>query len=167
MAEEQKEQPKEQKESAAPAENAQPAQTAAPEQRQQDDRRNFKWGVAHIYASYNNTHIHVTDVTGRETLARASGGIITKSDRLKSSPTVAMIAAKRVAEQLYEKGIGGLHVNVRAPGGQNGPNNPGPGAQAAVRALSRTGIRIGIINDVTPFPHDTCRKKGGKRGRRV
>jgi small subunit ribosomal protein S11 len=45
--------------------------------------------------------------------------------------------------------------------------SPGPGAQAAVRALSRIGFRIGIIEDVTPIPHDGCRKKGGKRGRRV
>ena len=130
----------------------------------QDD---IRWGIVHIYASYNNTHIHVTDITGRETIAKVSGGVLTKSDRLKSSPTVAMMSAKRIADQLYEKGITGLHVNVRAPGGHNGPNNPGPGAQAAVRALSRAGIRIGIISDVTPLPHDTCRKKGGKRGRRV
>ena len=133
----------------------------------QQDRRPMRWGIAHIYASYNNTHIHITDITGRETLAKISGGVITKSDRLKPSPTVAMMAAKKIADQLYEKGISGLHVQVRAPGGHNGPNNPGPGAQAAVRALSRAGIRIGILNDVTPLPHDTCRKKGGKRGRRV
>lgn len=44
---------------------------------------------------------------------------------------------------------------------------PGPGAQAAIRALSRMGLRIGLIEDVTPLPHDGCRKKGGRRGRRV
>jgi small subunit ribosomal protein S11 len=66
-----------------------------------------------------------------------------------------------------EHGLQGIHVKIRAPGGHNGVNNPGPGAQASVRALSRTGLRIGIIEDVTALPHDGCRKKGGRRGRRV
>jgi len=126
-----------------------------------------RWGIAHIFASYNNTIIHITDITGTETLARASGGMVVKSDRMESSPTAAMAAAKKAAETAMEKGITGIHVKIKAPGGHNGPNNPGPGAQAAVRALSRMGLQIGIIEDVTPLPHDGCRKKGGKRGRRV
>ena len=72
-----------------------------------------------------------------------------------------------INEIAKEKGINALHVKIKALGGSNGPNSPGPGAQAAVRSLSRMGIRIGIIEDVTPLPHDSCRKKGGKRGRRV
>ena len=90
-----------------------------------------------------------------------------KADRLESSPTAAMMAAKRAAETAMEKGVEGIHVKVRAPGGHNGPHSPGPGAQAAIRALSRMGLKIGIIEDVTPIPHGGCRKKGGKRGRRV
>ncbi len=127
----------------------------------------IRWGIAHIYSSYNNTIIHITDITGSETIAKASGGMVVKADRLESSPTAAMMAAKKVAEQAVEKGIRGIHVKIKAPGGHNGPSNPGPGAQAAIRALSRMGLRIGIIEDVTPIPHDTCRKKGGRRGRRV
>lgn len=127
----------------------------------------IRWGVAHIYASYNNTIIHITDMTGTETIAKASGGMVVKSDRMESSPTAAMMAAKKAAEGALEKGVNGIHVKIRAPGGHNGPNNPGPGAQAAIRALSRIGLRIGIIEDVTTTPHDGCRKKGGKRGRRV
>lgn len=130
-------------------------------------RDNTRWGVAHIYTSYNNTIIHITDITGTETLARTSGGQVVKSDRMESSPTAAMMAAKKAADIAIEKGINGLHVKIKAPGGHNGPTNPGPGAQAAIRALSRRGLRIGIIEDVTPLPHDGCRKKGGKRGRRV
>lgn len=126
-----------------------------------------RWAVAHIYASYNNTIIHITDMTGTETISVCSGGQVVKSDRLESSPTAAMIAAKRVAEVCRDKGIMGLHVKIRAPGGHNGPMNPGPGSQAAVRALSRSGVRIGLIEDVTPVPHGGCRKKGGRRGRRV
>ena len=128
---------------------------------------NTRWALAHIYASYNDTIIHITDVTGTETLALASGGMMVKADRLESSPTAAMMAAKKAAETALDKGVEGIHVRVRAPGGHNGPTNPGPGAQAAIRALSRMGLRIGIIEDVTPIPHGGCRKKGGKRGRRV
>lgn len=127
----------------------------------------LRWAIAHIFSSYNNTIIHVTDITGTESLARTSGGQVVKSDRLESSPTAAMAAAKKVAEIIKGKGIGGLHIKIKAPGGTNGPNSPGPGAQAAVRALSRMGLRIGSIEEVTPIPHDSCRKRGGKRGRRV
>jgi small subunit ribosomal protein S11 len=126
-----------------------------------------RWGIAHIFASYNDTIIHITDVTGNETVAIASGGMMVKADRLESSPTAAMMAAKRAAELALDKGVHGVHVRVRAPGGHNGPHNPGPGAQAAIRGLSRMGLKIGFIDDVTPLPHGGCRKKGGKRGRRV
>ncbi len=126
-----------------------------------------RWGIAHIFSSYNNTIIHITDITGTETISKATGGMVVKSDRMESSPTAAMAAAKKAAETAFEKGITGIHVKIKAPGGHDGPNNPGPGAQAAVRALSRMGLKIGIIEDVTPLPHDGCRKKGGKRGRRV
>ena len=134
---------------------------------QRRERGPLRWGIAHIYSSYNNTIIHITDITGTETIAKSSGGQVVKSDRLESSPTAAMVAAKKVAETALDNGITGIHVKIKAPGGHNGPNNPGPGAQAAVRALSRMGLRIGIIDDVTAIPHDGCRKKGGKRGRRV
>lgn len=132
-------------------------------------KSNFKirWAIAHIYASYNNTIITVTDITGTETLARGSGGQVVKSDRLESSPTAAMGIAKKISELCQEKGINGLLIRVRGKGGHNGPKNPGPGAQAAIRALSRSGLRIGKIEEITPEPHNGCRMKGGRRGRRV
>ena len=77
-----------------------------------------------------------------------------------------MKAANVVVEGAKTKGITGLHIRVRAVGGV-GSRVPGPGAQAAIRALARGGFKIGKIDDVTPIPHDTTRKKGGKRGRRV
>ncbi len=132
-----------------------------------DTRAPLRWGLAHIYSSYNNTIIHITDITGSETVAVASGGQVVKSDRLESSPTAAMGAAKKAGENAREKGITALHVKIRAPGGHNGPMNPGAGAQAAIRTLSRMGFRVGIIEEVTPIPHDGCRMKGGRRGRRV
>jgi small subunit ribosomal protein S11 len=88
-----------------------------------------KWGVCHIYASYNN----ILEV---------------------------------IADKAKEKGITNIHIKVRAPGG-NGPSSPGPGAQGVIRSLSRAGLRIGRIEDVTPVPHDGTKPKGGKRGRRV
>ncbi len=128
---------------------------------------NTRWGIAYIYASYNNTIIHITDITGSETISKASGGMVVKAHRLEASPTAAMNAAKLAAEAAKEAGINAIHVRIRAPGGHNGPNSPGPGAQAAIRALSRTGLKIGIIEDITAVPTDGAKKKGGKRGRRV
>ena len=125
-----------------------------------------KWGIAHIYSSYNNTIIHMTDLTGGETVAISSGGIHVNADRYESSPFAAMKAANSVVEATRTKGFTGFHIRVRAVGGV-GSRVPGPGAQAAIRALARGGFKIGRIDDVTPIPHDTTRKKGGKRGRRV
>lgn len=126
-----------------------------------------RWGIAHIYSSYNNTIIHITDLSGAETMSKGSGGMVVKAHRMESSPTAAMAAAKQAAEDARAKGINALHIKVKAPGGHNGPSSTGPGAQAAIRALSRSGMKIGIIEDITTVPHDRCRKKGGKRGRRV
>jgi small subunit ribosomal protein S11 len=125
------------------------------------------WGVLHIYSSKNNTILHATDMTGAETLSIHSGGQIVKSQREESSPYAAMKAARIVADDLRDKGITSIHILVRAPGGHQGPRYPGKGAQAAIRAISRSGLRVGKIEDVTPMPHDGCRPKGGKRGRRV
>ena len=125
-----------------------------------------KWGIAHIYSSYNNTIIHMTDLTGGETVAISSGGNHVNADRYESSPFAAMKAANAVVESTRTKGFTGFHIRVRAVGGV-GSRVPGPGAQAAIRALARGGFKIGRIDDVTPIPHDTTRKKGGKRGRRV
>ena len=125
-----------------------------------------KWGIAHIYSSYNNTIIHITDLTGAETVALSSGGQHVTADRYESSPFAAMKASGSVVGAAKTKGFTALHIKVRAVGGV-GSRVPGPGAQAAIRALARGGFKIGRIDDVTPIPHDTTRKKGGKRGRRV
>ena len=125
-----------------------------------------KWGIAHIYSSYNNTIIHLTDLTGAETAAISSGGGHVTADRYESSPFAAMKASNAVVEIAKAKGFTALHIKVRAVGGV-GSRVPGPGAQAAIRALARGGFKIGRIDDVTPIPHDTTRRKGGKRGRRV
>merc|ERR1712001_432505 len=124
------------------------------------------FGVAHIFASFNDTFVHVTDVSGRETIVRVTGGMKVKADRDESSPYAAMLAAQDVAEKAKTLGITALHIKLRATGG-NRTKTPGPGAQSALRALARSGMKIGRIGDVTPIPTDSNRKKGGRRGRRL
>ena len=120
-----------------------------------------RWGVAHIYASFNNTILTVTDLTGAETIVKSSGGTVVKQNRDEASPYAAMQMAEVVAEQIKAAGIEGVHVRVRGPGG-NQQKNPGPGAQATIRALARAGIEIGRIEDVTPVPHDGTRAPKNK-----
>ncbi|MFH1978490.1 MAG: 30S ribosomal protein S11 [Candidatus Aenigmatarchaeota archaeon] len=131
-----------------------------------DNRRKGKWGIAHIYSSVNNTIIHITDVTGSETISRISGGMVTNKDKDKGSAFPAMLAGKRAAEDALNRGYVGVDLKIRAPGGHK-KRIPGQGTQPAIRALVRRGLRIGKIEDVTPIPHDSTRKKGGRRGRRV
>ncbi|KAH7376942.1 ribosomal protein S11-domain-containing protein [Plectosphaerella cucumerina] len=123
------------------------------------------FGVARIFASFNDTFVHITDLTGRETIARVTGGMKVKSDRDESSPYAAMLAAQDAAARCKEHGINALHIKIRGTGG-TGSKTPGPGGQAALRALARAGIKIGRIEDVTPISSDSTRRKGGRRGRR-
>lgn len=116
------------------------------------------FGVCHLYASFNDTFIHVTDLSGRETLVRRTGGMEVKADRDESSPYAAMMASQKVAERLKELGVTAIHIKMRATGG-NKTKTPGPGAQAAMRALARSGLKIGRIEDCTPIASDGTRKK--------
>ena len=128
--------------------------------------RTYKWAICHVYSSKNDTIITVTDLSGAETIAKASGGMMVKADREEGKPYAAMQSAAKVANEVKNRGITGLHIRIRAPGG-NGAKTPGAGAQAVVRSLARMGLRIGKIEDVTPTPTDTTKRPGGRRGRRV
>ncbi|MFB6096469.1 MAG: 30S ribosomal protein S11 [Haloferacaceae archaeon] len=121
-----------------------------------------RWGIAHVHASFNNTLITITDLTGAETIAKSSGGSVVKQNRDEASPYAAMQMAEKVAEEVQAAGIEGVHVRVRGPGG-NKNKSPGPGAQATIRALARAGLEIGRIEDVTPIPHDGTRAPKNKR----
>lgn len=125
-----------------------------------------KAGIANVYSSVNNTIIHITDITGAETIGISSGGQVSDRDMNKGKPFTAMKAVRKVVEKAKAHGITHLHIKIRAPGG-NKARIPGQGAQPAIRALARSGFRISSIEDVTPIPHDCMRKKGGRRGRRV
>jgi hypothetical protein len=81
-----------------------------------------------------------------------------KADRDESSPYAAMLAAQDVAIRCKEVGINALHIKLRATGG-TATKTPGPGAQSALRALARSGMAIGRIEDVTPVPTDSTRRK--------
>lgn len=129
-------------------------------------RREYKWAVCHVFSSKNDTIITVTDMSGAETIAKASGGMMVKADREEGKPYAAMQSAAKVANEVKNRGITGLHIRIRAPGG-HGAKTPGAGAQAVVRSLARMGLRIGKIEDVTPLPTDTTKRPGGRRGRRV
>ncbi len=146
---------------AAPKQDAQTPVQTAPRKRYEE-----KWAIAHVYSSKNDTLITITDLSGAETIAKASGGMIVKADREEGSPYAAMQAAFKAADLAKERGITSVHIRIRAPGG-HGSKTPGPGAQAVVRALARSGLRIGKIEDVTPVPTDTTKRPGGRRGRRV
>ena len=124
------------------------------------------FGVCHICATFTDTFIHVTDLSGRETYARVTGGMKVKADREESSPYAAMMAAQDVYTRLKQLGVTAIHIKLRGKGGSN-TRTPGPGAQTAMRALARLGLKIGRIEDVTPIPTDSTRKAGGRRGRRL
>ena len=119
--------------------------------------------VLNIYTSFNNTIAHVTDASGR-TIAKVSGGMVTKHSRLKANPTIAMFIAKRISESMKEKGVKSLYVRIRA---QTGSTGPGPGANAIIKSLSREGFKIINILDTTRVPRGGPKKQGGRRGRRV
>ena len=122
--------------------------------------------VLHIYSSYNNVLLTATDLTGAETVAKVSGGQVTKKGSDAGGQFAATRAAERIADMLREKEFTQVIVKYRGVGGNKAPNT-GPGAQAAIRALTRAGMTITRIEDVTPIPHDGTKKKGGRRGRRV
>jgi len=119
--------------------------------------------IINIYTSFNNTIAHVTDMSGR-TIAKISGGMVTKHGRLKANPTIAIFIEKRITELLNELGVKNLYVRIRAK-----TNSPalGPGAHAMIKSLTRDGFKILNIIDTTRFPRGGPKKKGGRRGRRV
>ena len=97
------------------------------------------FGVAHIFASFNDTFVHVTDVSGRETIVRVTGGMKVKADRDEASPYAAMLAAQDVVVRCKECGITALHIKLRATGG-NRTKTPGPGSGSTVHGSAPASI---------------------------
>jgi len=119
--------------------------------------------IIYINTTKNNTILTLTDMAGN-TLSRSTGGQSTKQSRLKSSPTVAMLASKKIAEDALEHNINSFYVRVR---GETGGTSAGSAAHAAIKSLGRDNFKIISIIDMTKTPRGGPKKKGGRRGRRV
>ena len=110
-------------------------------------------GIAHIYASFNNTIITITDRQGNALCWATSGGAGFKGSR-KSTPFAAQVAAESAGKVAVECGVKNIEVRIKGPG---------PGRESTVRALNALGIRITQISDVTPVPHNGCRPPKKRR----
>jgi small subunit ribosomal protein S11 len=120
-------------------------------------------GILNIYASFNNTIATLTDLAGN-TIARQSGGQITKNDRMRANPTIAMFIAKKIQEVCKDYKITTLYIRMK---GQTGDIGMGPGAHSIVRTLTKEGFKILSMAETTKIARGGPKKKGGRRGRRV
>ncbi|MGD9047040.1 MAG: 30S ribosomal protein S11 [Anaerolineae bacterium] len=117
------------------------------------EKRNIPRGQAHIQATFNNTIITVTDTQGN-TITWASGGTAGFKGSRKSTPYAAQLAAQQAARSAQDNGMRELDIFVRGPG---------PGREAAIRALQAAGMIVKSITDVTPIPHNGCRPPKKRR----
>lgn len=117
-------------------------------------KRNVPRGHAHIHATFNNTIITITDPNGN-TINWASAGSVGFKGAKKSTPYAARLAAQRAARDAMDNGMVEVDVFVKGPG---------PGREAAIRALQAAGLKILSITDVTPIPHNGCRPPKKRRG---
>jgi small subunit ribosomal protein S11 len=116
-------------------------------------KKNVQSGIAHVHSTFNNTVVTITDVAGNALCWGTAGSSGFKGSR-KSTPFAAQVAAEECAKKAMEHGVRQLAVYVKGPGG---------GRESAVRALQSQGIRISLIRDVTPIPHNGCRPPKRRR----
>ena len=116
-------------------------------------RKNVVKGVAHIKATFNNTHVTLTSLAG-DTLSWGSAGSVGFKGTRKSTPFAAQRAAESAAHSAMRHGL--KEVDVRVKGA-------GSGRESAVRALSNAGLKVISIEDVTPLPHNGCRARKRRR----
>ena len=117
-------------------------------------RKNVARGVAHIHSTYKNTIVTITDEAGNAIAWSSAGALGYKGSR-KSTPFAAQQAGEAAGKAAVDNGMKTVAVNVKGPG---------PGREAAVRALQIAGLEITLINDVTPIPHNGCRPPKRPRG---
>ena len=117
-------------------------------------RKNVAKGVAHIHSTFNNTIVTLTDESGNAIAWSSAGALGFKGSR-KSTPYAAQMAAEAAGKAAVDHGMKVVELNVKGPG---------PGREAAVRALQTAGLDITVINDVTPIPHNGCRPPKRPRG---
>jgi small subunit ribosomal protein S11 len=116
-------------------------------------KRMVPQGQAHIFATFNNTIVTITDMGGN-TVAWSSAGASGFKGSRKSTPYAARLAAQSAARVAQESGMQELDVIVKGPG---------PGREQAIRSLQASGIRVKSIRDITPVPHNGCRPKKKRR----
>ena len=116
-------------------------------------KKNVQSGIAHIQSTFNNTLITITDAAGNALCWSTAGGHGFKGSR-KSTPFAAQVAAEECAKKAMEHGIRQLSVSVKGPGS---------GRESAVRAIQAQGIKVTMIRDVTPIPHNGCRPPKRRR----
>ena len=116
-------------------------------------KRTVTDGVAHIYATFNNTIITITDRQGNALSWATAGGSGFRGSR-KSTPFAAQVAAEKAGVRAKDFGMKTLDVLVKGPG---------PGRDSAVRSLNNVGFKINNISDVTPIPHNGCRPPKRRR----
>ncbi len=116
-------------------------------------RRKVKKGLAHVHATFNNTIVTITDQSGNALSWSSAGARSFKGSR-KSTPYAAGIAAEDAARKAQEYGLKSVEVEL---------NGPGPGRESALRSLQSAGLKITVIRDVTPLPHNGCRPPKRRR----
>ena len=122
--------------------------------RKRRNKKNIPLGVAHIHSTYNNTIVTITDPQGNVVSWSSAGAVGFKGSK-KSTPFAAQMASEAAAKAVLDFGMKSVDVNVKGPG---------PGREAAVRALQVAGLEITSIVDVTPIPHNGCRPPKRPRG---
>ena len=118
------------------------------------DRKNIEKGAAHISSTFNNTIVTITDPTGNVVSWSSAGAVGFKGSK-KSTPFAAQMASEAAAKAAIDNGMQKVEVTVKGPG---------PGREAAIRALATAGLEITSIQDCTPVPHNGCRPPKRPRG---
>lgn len=116
-------------------------------------RKNIAKGIAHVRATFNNTHVTLTSMTG-DTISWGTAGVVGFKGTRKSTPFAAQRAAETAAAAAQRHGLKEVEVRVKGAGS---------GRESAIRALSNSGLRVTLIEDVTPLPHNGCRAKKRRR----
>ncbi|NQU43291.1 30S ribosomal protein S11 [bacterium] len=116
-------------------------------------KKNVPEGVVHLFATFNNTVITITDMAGN-TVAWCSAGMVGFKGSRKSTPFAAQLAAETCGKKAMDNGMRAVEIHVKGPGG---------GRESAIRALQNLGLKISVIKDLTPLPHNGCRPPKRRR----
>ncbi len=126
---------------------------AGPRKKVKKEKRNIPRGIAHVFSTFNNTHITFSDMNG-DVIAWATGGTENFKNSRKSTPFAAQLAAENASKKALDCGMREVEVSVKGPGS---------GRESAIRAIQTAGIKVTLIRDITPVPHNGCRPQKKRR----